>query len=253
MIALLAAIQPMQPSTRDNAAVSELLNRTRVLAWAWFLAVTVAVLGPLLLPGYLLLLDFPSGPHIPWVSLFPLPSQGLVSAGTPMINALRLFTIVLPEQTPKLLIVVSIIVAGVGLFRFLTSCLRLGSIPALAGSTMFAINPFVYDRILAGQLLVFLAYALLPWALSSLLRLALGGTPRALIWSVSWMAVIGIVNVQIGIVAFLLVLAAIVTAPRSLLLKIGFVAAASATLLLVDLYWLLPLAVSTTPHAVGAG
>jgi hypothetical protein len=254
MIALLVAIQLVQPvDARNNAPVSGLLNRTKLLAGAWFLAIAIVVLGPLLLSGYLLLLDFPGGPHIPWVSLFPLPSQAFVSAGAPVISVLRVFTFVLSEQTPKLLIVAGIVVAGVGLFRFLTSCLRLGSIPALTGATMFAINPFVYDRILAGQLLVFLAYALLPWALPSLWRLALGGTPRALIWSVSWAAVIGIVNVQIGIVAFLLVLAAIVAAPRSLLLKIGFVAAASATLLLVDLYWLLPLAVSTTPHAVGAG
>jgi hypothetical protein len=225
----------------------------KLLAVAWFVSVALGVLGPLLLPGYLLLLDFPGGPRIPWVSPFPLPSQAFVSAGAPVISLLRSLALVVPEETPKLLIITSILVAGFGLFRFLSVCLIFRPIPALTGATLFAINPFVYDRALAGQLLILLAYAFLPWALPSLMRLTREGTTRALIWSLAWTAAIGIINLQIGGVALLLLLTAITSAPRTSLVKLGFLSGAVATLLVVNLYWILPLAASTTPHTVGSG
>jgi hypothetical protein len=239
--------------TRNNAGVKGLFRELWVWVLGWFLGLALVVLGPLLLPGYLLLLDYPSGPHVPWISLFPLPSEAFISAGAPVIALLRALALLLPEQTPKLLVAFAIIVAGIGLFRFLTVCISVRPIPALVGATWFAINPFVYDRAISGQLLILLAYAMLPWALPSFLRLQQQGTVSPWVRSVLWTTIIGIVSVQLGIMALLLLLASIVLGNRRLIQKVASLAGALAAWILVHLYWLLPLAASVTDRNVRTG
>src|SRR4051812_46112676 len=53
-------------------------RRGDLAAWGWFGGIALLVAAPLLGGGYLLLLDFPSGPRFPHVPVFPLPSSGVV-------------------------------------------------------------------------------------------------------------------------------------------------------------------------------
>jgi hypothetical protein len=132
----------------------------------WFLALALLVLGPLLGHGFLLLLDAPTGPRPSWPAFFPLPSQGLFSAGAP-VSALAQFavtclTIPAPELTNKGLVVLIIVVGGLGMFRLASEQLRVGAVPATVAGTLFVVNPFVYERLISGQLYLMCAYAFLP-------------------------------------------------------------------------------------------
>jgi len=70
-------------------------------ALIWFTALALAVAGPLLGGGYLLLLDYPSGPEAPDFSWFPVPSSGDLGNATPMLavqTLLREIWSLLPDK-----------------------------------------------------------------------------------------------------------------------------------------------------------
>jgi hypothetical protein len=115
------------------------------MLWAWFAALALLVAGPLLGPGHLMLLDFPSGPRFPQLSFLPLPSSGDVGNTIPLTTlhvALRSIYELLPE---KLFLLAPILIAGLGAARFVRRRLELGALPAAYAGTLFAVNPFVYD------------------------------------------------------------------------------------------------------------
>ncbi|MFN2544466.1 MAG: hypothetical protein ABR600_07840 [Actinomycetota bacterium] len=238
-------------------------NRRRPLAvpdparWAppaWFLLLGLVTLGPLLGGGYVLLLDTPAGPHLPWPSFFPLPSEGLVSAvGAPIGSILRLIGSISPQIPSKLLVLAVVAGGGFGLFRFARRELGLSPVAAVAGGTLFAVNPYVFDRVLAGQLLVAAGYAALPWALPAFLRLVRDAAGRRVIVSAAWVAGISLIDLHAGGMALLLFLAAVAVAPgrwpRRLLGAVGGVAAVVA----INLYWILPTALTNEASAPGSG
>jgi hypothetical protein len=221
---------------------------SRIL-WVWFAALALLVAGPLLGPGHLLLLDFPSGPHFPQMSFLPLPSSGDVGNAIPLTTlhvALRSIHPLLPE---KLFLLAPILIGGLGAARFVRRRLGLETLPAAYAGTLFAVNPFVYDRLTAGQLYLLLAYALLPWAFSSLAEM-LDRVDRRTVTAVAlWLAVLAAVDLHVaGMFAMLVVIGALVGHRRR-----DFVAAASALglFVLLSAYWLLPAAFTTPGPRIG--
>ncbi len=142
----------------------------RLPVGAWFSALALLVAGPLLGGGYLLLLDYPSGPQFPHLSAFPLPSSGDIGNTIPLLGTLALLKEVDDLLPDKLLLLAPIVIGGTGVYHFVRSQLEVGSLAAVYGGTLFVVNPFVYDRYLAGHLFFLLAYSLLPWALSTAVR-----------------------------------------------------------------------------------
>ena len=220
------------------------MRKHLVLATAWFGALALVVLGPLLAPGYLLLLDAPAGPVPQVATFFPLPSQGLFSAGVPtstLVTAvLNGLTAVMPEAANKLLIVFVIVVGGLGVYRFCTRDLGLTRVAALSGGTLFSVNPFVYDRLLAGHLLFLSGYALLPWGLGALDRLARKGTVANAMTALAWCAVVGLVSIHVGGMLLLLSVLCVLFCHAPGSTKVSPVLVLVAGMALMNAYWILP-------------
>jgi hypothetical protein len=207
-------------------------------AGAWFLALALVVAGPLLGGGYLLLLDYPSGPELPQVNPFPLPSSGDIGNGISLLGALALFQEIHDLLPDKLLLLTPIVLGGIGVYRFVRSRLEVGAFAAVYGGTLFVVNPFVYDRYLAGHLFFLLAYSLLPWALSPLFELTRRPSLRGATAVALWFFALGAIDLHVvGIYALLTVIVAIVAPSR---FRLAFGAAAIGIGVLASAYWLLP-------------
>ncbi len=131
----------------------------------FFGALTFLMMGPMLVPGYLLTLDMPWTPTVPLV----WSTQGFN-------NSLLVYALLhaLSWTMPSWLVQKCLLTAIVFLL-FYIPWRWLPLIPpgaARVGAAMlYALNPFVYARMLAGQWTILLAYALLPLAMHALLKL----------------------------------------------------------------------------------
>jgi hypothetical protein len=212
-----------------------------LLAGAWFIGLALIVAGPLLGRGYLILLDFPSGPRAPGLSLLPLPSSGDLGNAFPL-NAVHVLLHELWRPLPeKLFLLLPIVLGGLGLYRLVRKALDLGAMAGVFGGTLYVVNPFLYDRYLAGHLHFVLGYALLPWAFLSLVRAARVPSRGSAAVVALWLAVFAAVSVQIaGLFGVLMVLIAAVAVGRARA-RAAFAATAAGLGLLVSAYWLLPL------------
>src|SRR5580700_7820338 len=133
--------------------------------WAVYLAPALIILGPLLGSGYVLTLDMVFTPRI------RLPSH--VSSSYLFYALLHILNFVVSSDVlEKLLLFAIVLVAGVGMHRLMNYCSgkladvyqRLG---AYFAGCLFVVNPFTYDRFMAGQFAVLLGYAFLPWFVRS--------------------------------------------------------------------------------------
>jgi hypothetical protein len=231
------------------------VTATSLPAVAWLVILSLLVLGPLLAPGYLLLLDAPTGPAQPSLAFLPLPSRGLYSVGAPtsvfVTAATQAIGLVAPQLVNKLLIALAIVAGGSGLYRFARRTLRLSRVPSITAATFFVINPFVYDRLLAGQLFLILGYATLPWVLLTWLAIATDSKAHALYKAIAWSFCIGLVSVHFGAIAALLTIAAVIASPRALLRRLRDIATVTGWMLLLNAYWLLPSALAGEATRLG--
>jgi Alpha-(1->3)-arabinofuranosyltransferase len=212
-----------------------------VLAGAWFVGLALVVAGPLLGRGYLILLDFPTGPDPPEVSLLPLPSSGDVGNAIPL-NALHALLHELWRPLPeKLFLLLPIVLGGLGLYRLVREVLGLGAAAGVFGGTLYVVNPFLYDRYLSGHLHFVLGYALLPWALLPLVRAMRAPSRGAAAVVGLWLGVLAAVSFHVaGLYAVLIVLVAVVGNGRARA-RAAFAGMAAGLGALVSAYWLLPL------------
>lgn len=224
-------------------------QRVPWLPAVWFAVLALGVAGPLLGGGYLLLLDFPSGPRFgSSVPILPLPSSGDLGNGLPLAALHALLRTVHPLLPDKVFLLSPILLGGAGLYRLARSRLGVDPLPALYGATLFVANPFVRDRYLAGHLYFLLDYALLPWALAPLHDALRGKSRRAAPLVALWLAGLAAVDIHVAGLYGILVLSAIVAAPKGRLL-LGGVALGLAAVL--SAFWLLPAAFSTPGTGIG--
>jgi hypothetical protein len=217
---------------------------------AWFTALALLVAGPLLGDGYLLLLDYPSGPQFPQLSAFPLPSSGDIGNTIPLLGTLALLKEVDGLLPDKLLLLAPIVIGGSGVYHAVRSQLEASFWPAIYGGTLFVVNPFVYDRYLAGHLFFLLAYSLLPWALSPLCEMTRRPSGRGAVVVGLWFFVLGAIDVHVlGIYGLLAVIAAI-SAPTRYRLAFGAAAIGIGTVMCA--YWLLPSLFISQGEEIGA-
>jgi hypothetical protein len=163
------------------------IDRPDLRAYAWFGVLALIVAGPLLGPGHLLLLDFPSGPRLPRIDLFPSPGPDALGNGLPLLALHALLGEVQELLPDKAFLLAPVVLGGIGVYRFVRGRLDGGALAATYGGTLYAVNPFVYDRYLAGQLYFLLGYTLLPWALPAAAeagrRLSLQVVLRIALWT----------------------------------------------------------------------
>lgn len=160
--------------------------RVAVLAWPWLL--TVAVLLPVLAPGFVLTYDMV---FVPDLALRP-DFLGFAS-GLPRAVPSDVMVAVVDEVLPgmvlqKLVLVGALGVAGTGVQRLVPP----GSATArLVATSVYLWSPFVAERLVLGHWPLLLAYAALPWVVDVAARsrhaepAEPGGVPPAL---VLWLA-----------------------------------------------------------------
>jgi hypothetical protein len=198
-----------------------------------FLALALVVAGPLLGDGYLLLLDFPGGPHAARPSFLGLPSSGGIASEQPAVALQYLVERIDPLLPQRLLLVLPVALGALGVYRLVRRRFDVTPLAALYGAALFAINPFVYDRYLAGHLYFLLAYGLLPWALpAALAQLDRATSPLV---PALWTAVLSAFAVSVGAM-YVLIVALVYGATRAVRRALLFAVAAAA----LCAYWLLP-------------
>lgn len=132
--------------------------------------------------GRLLELDFISGPHQPILPAEAFGLNGAVTGGVPFAIACNLLDWIIGSAGSAIPAVLFFPLATTGAARLL----RTAVLPARLGAgLLYAVNPFVFDRLYSGQLGVLLGYALLPFAVEALLDAAERPrqVARAAIWS----------------------------------------------------------------------
>ena len=116
--------------------------------------------------GRLLLLDLVSGPHQPLLPPTAFGLNGGLTEGVPLTIGFRLLDRLLGPAGSAVPAVVFFPLATTGAARLV----RTAVLPARLGAgLLYAVNPFVFDRLYAGQLGLLLGYALLPFAVTALL------------------------------------------------------------------------------------
>lgn len=123
-----------------------------------YIGISLLILLPILIPGYTQTFDMPWGPIMPTSS--PSSNTYLISL---LINFLGQ---IIPSWLIQKLILFSIFfLSGLGAHKL--SQLKTNTFAYFAGM-LYIFNPFVYTRLMAGQWLVLLGYAFLPWAIRSI-------------------------------------------------------------------------------------
>jgi hypothetical protein len=142
-------------------------RRARWIVVAGVVGLTLAIIGPLLRPGTVLLLDWVPGPQPRLSSQFwgfpPGPPNR-----TPIELVTWAFGHVVPWGVGRLLpLALAPALAAWGLSRLLRP-VTTSPLVVVASTLMLVVNPFMYDRMLAGHLYLVDGIALLPLLLSSL-------------------------------------------------------------------------------------
>ena len=149
---------------RDGGSRSGVLTEGR-LAACYFVSLALLVLYPLLAPGYVLTLDMVFSPNANYTA-FAFRDKGPLYYGRlPFTLLLDALSLVVADWVLQKAILLSII-AGGGYAMYRTVPVRSPAAKLFAG-TLFALNPFVYVRLLAGHWYFMLGYAALPLAIGA--------------------------------------------------------------------------------------
>lgn len=213
----------------------------------YYLAVTGLILGPLLLPGYVITFDMAWTPHVA-APAFGNDNGAIVAWLLHTVNA------VVPSQLlQKLLLVALMLVAGVGAHRL--ARLQLPEPVAYVAGTFMLFNPWWYTRLMAGQYLVLAGAALLPWVLAALWRLLNRPSYRAALRLAGWSVALAWFSIHAIGLAVMASVALLVAwswgRPRAGLTAVHLraLALAAAAWLIGNLYWLPALILGATRQA----
>ncbi len=207
----------------------------------YFAAVAVAAWGPALFSnGYVLLSDmvFTPAMHPPTSLLGPVRST---------LNVTLLYS--LAWVLARLIGAVLLQKAVLFLMAFLPGYLVYRNVPCrrrwarLFAGTLYAVNPFVYTRMIMGQWGLLLGYALLPVTLASTLKTIREPTAGRCARTALWLAGTAVLSLHMGAIAVLVCAVAgifeLASRPRRRRAVLALVAVA-VLLLVLSSFWLLP-------------
>ena len=198
---------------------------------------TVLVLWQMLLPGYVLTWDMTFGP----AHVFPKVS-GLVN-GFPVWFLIYAVGFVMPMWAVQKAILVglffSLFYLPLRFFPFNTE-----SWTRYAAASLYAVNPFVYERFLAGQWTILAAYALLAPFFYYLLELLRAPERRTALYLAATMLLIGVFSlhafVMAALIAAAVVIVGLVRYPAGARPLAGCAALTGVIVAMVSLYWIVP-------------
>lgn len=209
----------------------------------------LVIMLPLLLPGFILTLDMVFVPNMP----FPdnLSNTWLLEFLMWLIN------FILPaELIQKIILLAILVLSGVGMHRLVKNTADINpeylKWAAYFGGIFYMINPFTYSRFMAGQWLVLLGYAMLPFFVHSVINLMIKPGKQTAIRAGLWATAVAFVSIhQTGIMAIVLITALGIMVWKywrkpqlKKLLKWSLVSVGLA--LVLNSFWLLPAALGQT-------
>ncbi|HKR82015.1 MAG TPA: hypothetical protein VJR27_03365 [Candidatus Saccharimonadales bacterium] len=232
-------------------------NETPARAIAVFVYVLLAalVMLPLFKPGYVLTVDLVFTPKI------PLPDS--LSASYPFWAVLHFINILVQAQIiEKALLFAVLVLAGFGAHSFVEK-LQAKSADGLAGrwaayfaGVFYMFNPFVYSRFMAGQFMVLLGYALIPFFAAALWQFCKKPERNGALLVALWTTVVAIVSIHtLGLLAVIAITMGALFALQRRHDKrwlVGFLKWAGMGLgltLVLNSYWLVPLLFGHGPTA----
>ena len=135
-----------------------------------YFVLALCILGPLLKPGYVLTWSMVAGPgNLGVYTLYGFEewAHSLYPGSAPLDMLFLAVRVVLPDWfSQKILLIAVFFLSGVGAFR-LVELAGVGAWGKYYAGFLYAVNPFIYTRFLAGQWWICLGYALTPFALWS--------------------------------------------------------------------------------------
>lgn len=135
-------------------------HRALTLAWPWVLA--LVIMAPLLRAGYVLTYDMVFVPDQGWRNQYLGLGGGLPRA-VPSDALVVWFTAIVPAWLLQKAILVGVVgLGGWGILRIIDAE---RTVARLAAVSCFVWNPYVAERLLIGQWVVLIGYAVLPWVL----------------------------------------------------------------------------------------
>lgn len=217
------------------------LGLRRFAPAAAYTVLALAVIAPWLRPGYIFALDMVFTPR--------LRVPDTVTSSYAFHAFLHILNSVLPSHIiQKIILFAVFFLAGLGAHR-LARLAGAGQSGAYFAGILYAVNPFVYDRLMTGQYSVLLGYALLPFFVRSLLIFLRRPTFRQSLLATLWATVIGIISIHtLGPAAVIALAASIVWLVKNRYIRPWVRAfwqesgAAVGLFVLLNSYWLLPLA-----------
>ena len=207
------------------------------------LVLALGVCWPFFGGGRIFLLDWVFGPHTPVLPTSFFGLDGGLTTGTPFAVAMGAASTVLGAPATWLPIAAVFPIATLGMSRLVggSQWARLGA------GTLFAVNPFVFQRIYAGQIALLLGYACLPFILRSM---STGVDARGVrkLTPVLWMALVTAMSPHFAWITAVL-LFAVVVCHRRRLAALGWAALVGGCYLVSLAYVFLPPAGTTLPTA----
>lgn len=208
----------------------------------------LAVAGPLLRPGLVLAVDLSQVPHPRLPPDYWGLAQGTQAGLLSRLPLDALFVLLgkvgLVAVGQKALLLAIVFLAGLGMHRLAPAR---GSAGRYAAGLLYAVNPFVYDRLWTGQWYLLLGYALLPHALRAFVALLAEG--RARLWRTVLLGMaVGVAGAHmfallLGLAVAIAVASGAAAAVRGragAALVLGRAAAGLGLTCVGCLYWLLP-------------
>lgn len=153
-----------------------LAGRDALVVWALLLAVVGGLLGPALAPGVVVAYDMPWSPS-PRLTPFALGIGTPAPRAVPGDAVVAVLGMALGASVAQKIVLVGVLIAaGVGVGALVATLVPHASVGAHAVAVVAAVwNPFVVERLTIGQWTILLGYALVPWALLGVHRVATGG------------------------------------------------------------------------------
>lgn len=219
-------------SSRRYAPVFRAYLRRDWVVLVWVFVLTLAVLAPTLVPGFVLSYDMV---FVPQQSLLPqsFGIGGGLPRAVPQDAVMGVATLIADGQwVQKLVLIAIFVLAGVGVSRLLA---RYGRGAQLLGATLAIWNPFVAERLVLGHWALLLAYSIVPFVVLALQRFRASG--QGMVPLLLWCALGSLVPTG-GLILALLVLTPTVFpgGQAELRRRLGVVAG----LVVINLPWLLP-------------
>jgi hypothetical protein len=214
------------------------------------IVIALAVCAPLMSGGRVLLLDWTFGPHLSIASPGALGLNGGLTSGVVGSETMVFFNHLLGSASTSLPILIFFPVATVGAGR-LAGRSRWSR---MAAGTLYAVNPFVFNRLYVGHLPLLIGYALLPFATAAAIR-SLSSPAIRWLQIALWWTVLTSLSPHFawifGVVIVGVVVASVLTKQHPIGREIGWFATVTGAFALMSTYILLPHAATNLLTQVG--